>query len=190
MFLCGVANLALVGYILARYRRRWAHVCFSSTVLFLALWNFTCFVLASTDNEATIDIAGKVSFVIGLGIVVSYLILTWIFPEETGRLPKTYVWISVLLVAFCLAGLTAFTPLIQAGVQVTPDARHPIYGELFPLYDAFILFVFAWSNYNLIRSRAAVPRGRPRMQVTYMMGGFVIAFSLRCLVPGRWLQSP
>jgi len=177
LFLCGLGNLAFAVYAWFRHTYKLTHMCFSGVVVFWALWNFSCFFIAGTKSEMVLNYAGRLSFAAGLGVAGCYLTLTWLFPEELRRLPKRSVLYCVIGITALLALLTLFTPLVQSGVQLTPEIKKPTYGILFPVYVVYIVCLFIWSNYNLVRSRARLSPGRARMQVNYMLSGFVLAFT-------------
>ncbi|MFW6413729.1 MAG: ATP-binding protein [Verrucomicrobiota bacterium] len=178
LLLCVFFNVAFALYIFLWHQRELKHICFGGVVIFWALWNFSCFILANTQSIALLEFAGKGTFVAGLGVATSYLLLTFIFPDETKKPPSPLILCSILGASIGLAVLSLFTPFIQEDVYLTVEDKRPIYGMLFPLYVLYMVVVFIWSNYNLFKSRSLLPNGRARMQINYMVSGFVIAFIL------------
>ena len=173
--LCALANFVLVIYVLGRRHTKPLHFAFAGIVASISLWNFSQLGITLFEEGATLLLLGRLTFAFSVLIGVTYVIFTWCFPEIYHKKPPKWVALCFFLIASVFFGLS-FTDLIQDTVEYTTQGKQPGFGKLHPPYMLFMLLAFAWGTANLISSRIRTASGRERMQVNYVLGGFILAF--------------
>ncbi len=175
LLLCACANLGLATYVLSRRHSRSVHFAFSGVILAIGLWNLANFGITATNDPKALNIIGRLAFSMGCLISSGYLIFTWYFPEKHHANPSRILRLAVVVVATCITALT-FTHLIQERVIFTALGKQPVFGVLYPVYVVYMLGAFMWGTFNLLRSRVRTPSGHERMQLNYIIMGFILAF--------------
>ncbi len=176
LLFCSIVTFALAAYVIFRRHTRPAHFAFFAVLLSLAVWNSINFLITISSDQSLVEPLGRLSFASGSLIAVFYLVFTWYFPERHPQKPSPRVIVLVTILAATFFFLSC-TSLIQAGVVNDPLGKKPVFGLLHPLYAVYMVSLFFWSNYNLVRRRLKTRVGFERMQLNYCLMGFVAAFT-------------
>ncbi|MCF7853701.1 MAG: PAS domain-containing protein [Candidatus Pacebacteria bacterium] len=173
--LCALLNFVLATYILCRRHTRKQHFVFFCLVLAIGFWDLANSAVMTISTEAFLVWAGRMSYVGGASIATLYFIFTWFFPEKTGpsavSLPrKAMVGLGIGVVMLSL------TDYVQTSIEVSGTLRHPVFGSLYPVHVLYSVSAFAWGTWNLLHGRTITTSGKERMQLNYILSGFIIAF--------------
>lgn len=176
ILLAALANFILAFGVLWRRHTRPVHFTLALFGCLTGCWTFTNFLLSFVVDPWLFEIIGRLAFSVAVFLAYSGLLLSWQFPEVFHPVPRRRTVIAVGLIALLVGGLS-LTPYIQKTVVFKDSGPVPKFGSLYGLYVVYMLTLFVWVLWNLIRSRYKTPSGRDRMQVNYCLLGLAISFS-------------
>ncbi|MEI8328183.1 MAG: ATP-binding protein [Candidatus Taylorbacteria bacterium] len=137
-------------------------------------------------SEESIVLWARLLYVAASLVASNFLYFTYVFPKYREVSLKTKIFIlapNLVLIGLCLVGNTIIT-----GAEVNPVGENIInWGILYPVYVIYILIYFNLAFYRLIRKRAASVDVMEKMQLTFVLLGYMssgfISFTTNLILP-------
>ncbi len=144
-----IVNLGLGTIIMVRDTSKMHARLFLLMSIVISLWIISnYFTNHFFGNYLLIDIANRLTFFTGYGIVVSGLLFTYWFPVKRDPSSKEKLFLTVLI---CSTFLISLSSLVAGGVVVTQDIVSFTNGPLVLLYLLSFLTLVAFIAKNLIK---------------------------------------
>jgi len=177
----GLGSILLAAFVLYRGHRQALSRAFAYFVTCGGLWVMS--VSAVTSGRLSgipFIVAGHLAFVFGALGVSGFCAFALMFPYP--YIPKgTHVRMSLVYGIGAMLAVLGATPLVFAGpdpATIGSDNVRPIYGMLFPLWALGIVGCTLWAIYTLATKYRQVETARERLQVSYLIVGYLIGISI------------
>lgn len=189
----GVINLGLALIVYLRNRRSLSHRTFAMAVTMIVVW---LWLAAASDQPAFAGHAlllNRLTLAAALVMGACLVAFSVIFPEREAGLTKW--WKAFLGIGVALAAVTAFTPLVVAGITFESWGTNIVSGPLMPLMVIWFAAGITSIAVVLTRKMRRVS-GRNKAQLTYLLVGLTL-FALTSvllglvlpLITGSWQLS-
>ncbi|MBU4350968.1 ATP-binding protein [Candidatus Parcubacteria bacterium] len=172
------ANLLLGFFVLLRNTKEKINSTFFTLILSVIGWQVSLLLFYITESPTTILWIGRFNFAIVLIMLFYLLKFSLIFPSESLKISKKFLW-AVSLWIMVFFALTLFTPLVdKTEIIIGPVERETIYGILYPLYILHYIVFAGGGIYLISKKLKAIKDKLEKYQLIYFVGGVSSALFL------------